>query len=92
MFDIGWSEFAVIAVVALIAIGYKELPGVLRPVGNGLARRARWRPNSRAGLEANEKAEMADLKKSFDEVKEAASGFASSNVAGLAREGRQRGA
>ena len=25
MFDIGWSEFAVIAVVALIAIGPKEL-------------------------------------------------------------------
>ena len=29
MFDIGWSELVVIAVVALIAIGPKELPGVL---------------------------------------------------------------
>ena len=27
MFDIGWSELVVIAVVALIAIGPKELPG-----------------------------------------------------------------
>ncbi|MEA2881906.1 MAG: hypothetical protein QOH32_1162, partial [Bradyrhizobium sp.] len=26
MFDIGWSELVVIAVVALIAIGPKELP------------------------------------------------------------------
>src|ERR1700757_719827 len=41
MFDIGWSEFVVIAVVALIAIGPKELPGVLRMVGQwmGKARR-----------------------------------------------------
>ena len=33
MFDIGWSELVVIGVVALIAIGPKELPGVLRSVG-----------------------------------------------------------
>ena len=33
MFDIGWSELVVIGVVALIAIGPKELPGVLRAVG-----------------------------------------------------------
>jgi Tat protein translocase TatB subunit len=29
MFDIGWGELLVIGVVALIAIGPKELPGVL---------------------------------------------------------------
>ena len=40
MFDIGWSEIAVIAVVALIAIGPKELPGVLRMVGQ-------WRSEER---------------------------------------------
>ena len=41
MFDIGWSELVVIGVVALIAIGPKELPGVLRMVGQwvGKARR-----------------------------------------------------
>ena len=33
MFDIGWSELVVIAIVALIAIGPKELPNVLRMVG-----------------------------------------------------------
>lgn len=33
MFDIGWGEFVVIGVVALIVIGPKELPGVLRTVG-----------------------------------------------------------
>ena len=33
MFDIGWGEMVVIGIVALIAIGPKELPGVLRAVG-----------------------------------------------------------
>ena len=38
MFDIGWSELVVIAVVALIAIGPKELPGVLRMENSAYAR------------------------------------------------------
>jgi sec-independent protein translocase protein TatB len=33
MFDIGWSEMLVIAIVVVIFIGPKELPGVLREVG-----------------------------------------------------------
>ena len=33
MFDIGWSEFVVIGVVALIVIGPKDLPRVLRTAG-----------------------------------------------------------
>ena len=41
MFDIGWSEFVLIAVVALIAIGPKELPGVLRTVGQGMGKARR---------------------------------------------------
>jgi sec-independent protein translocase protein TatB len=76
MFDIGWSEFILIAVVALIAIGPKELPGVLRMVGQWI-RKARKMAAEFQGQfqEAMREAEMADLKQSFDEVKEAASGF-----------------
>lgn len=33
MFDIAWSEMALVAAVALIVIGPKELPRVLRQVG-----------------------------------------------------------
>jgi sec-independent protein translocase protein TatB len=33
MFDIGWSEMAVVAVVALVVIGPKDLPKLLRTVG-----------------------------------------------------------
>lgn len=33
MFDIGWSEMAVVALLALIVIGPKDLPRVMRTVG-----------------------------------------------------------
>ena len=81
MFDIGWSEFAVIAVVALIAIGPKELPGVLRMVGQWVAKARKMAGEFQGQFqEAMREAEMADLKKSFDEVKEAATGFAGGNI------------
>ena len=81
MFDIGWSEFVVIAVVALIAIGPKELPGVLRMVGQWMGKARKMASEFQGQFqEAMREAEMADLKKSFDEVKEAATGFTSGNL------------
>jgi sec-independent protein translocase protein TatB len=81
MFDIGWSELVVIGVVALIAIGPKELPGVLRTVGQYMGKIRRMASEFQGQFqEAMREAEMADLKKSFDEVREAATGFASGNV------------
>jgi sec-independent protein translocase protein TatB len=81
MFDIGWSEFVVIAVVALIAIGPKELPGVLRMVGQWIGKARKMAGEFQGQFqEAMREAEMADLKKSFDEVKEAATGFTSGNI------------
>jgi sec-independent protein translocase protein TatB len=81
MFDIGWSELLVIAVVALIAIGPKELPGVLRMVGQWMGKARRMAAEFQGQFqEAMREAEMADLKKSFDEVREAASGFTSGNL------------
>ena len=38
MFDVGWSELVVIAVVALVVIGPKELPTTLRTIGKMTAR------------------------------------------------------
>ncbi|MBW7968711.1 Sec-independent protein translocase protein TatB [Bradyrhizobium sp. BR 10289] len=76
MFDIGWSELVLIGVVALIAIGPKELPGVLRMVGQWMAKARKMAAEFQGQFqEAMREAEMADLKKSFDEVKEAATGF-----------------
>ena len=81
MFDIGWSELVVIAVVALIAIGPKELPGVLRMVGQWMGKARKMAAEFQGQFqEAMREAEMADLKKSFDEVKDVATGVSSGNV------------
>ena len=81
MFDIGWSELVVIGVVALIAIGPKELPGVLRSVGQWVGKIKRMASDFQGQFqEAMREAEMADLKKSFDEVKDVASGMSPTNL------------
>ena len=81
MFDIGWSELVVIAVVALIAIGPKELPGVLRMVGQWMGKARKMAGEFQGQFqEAMREAEMADLKKTFDDVKDAATGFTTDNV------------
>jgi len=81
MFDIGWSELVVIAVVALIAIGPKELPGVLRMVGQWMGKARKMAGEFQGQFqEAMREAEMADLKKSFDEVKDVATGLSPANV------------
>src|ERR1700719_1177092 len=81
MFDIGWSEFAVIAVVALIAIGPKELPGVLRMVGQWVAKARKMAAEFQGQFnEAMREAEMADLKKTFDDVRDAAKDLTSNNI------------
>jgi sec-independent protein translocase protein TatB len=77
MFDIGWSELVVIAVVALIAIGPKELPGVLRTVGNYMGKIRRMASEFQGQFqEAMREAEMSDLKKQVDEMTDTAKGFA----------------
>ncbi|HEX5007872.1 MAG TPA: Sec-independent protein translocase protein TatB, partial [Hyphomonadaceae bacterium] len=79
--DIGWSELVVIAVVALIAIGPKELPGVLRMVGQWMGKARKMAAEFQGQFqEAMREAEMADLKKSFDEVKDVATGLSPANV------------
>ena len=81
MFDIGWSELLVIAVVALIAIGPKELPGVLRTIGQWMGKPRRMAAEFQGHFnEAMREAEMADLKPSFDEVRDATSGLTRGNL------------
>ncbi len=77
MFDIGWGELVVIGIVALIAIGPKELPTVLRTIGRytGKIRRVSAEFQSQF-QEALREAEFADLKKQADEVTNSISEFA----------------
>jgi sec-independent protein translocase protein TatB len=66
---------------SLIAIGPKELPGVLRMVGQWMGKARKMAAEFQGQFqEAMREAEMADIKKSFDEVKEAATSFSGANV------------
>ena len=81
MFDIGWSELVVIGVVALIAIGPKELPGVLRMVGQWMGKARRMASEFQGQFnEAMREAEMADIKKTFDDASAAAKDLSPTNL------------
>ena len=69
MFDISWSEFLLIGVVALIVIGPKELPAVMRTLGQW-TRKVRGMASEFQNQfqEAIREAEMADLKKEVDDL------------------------
>ena len=81
MFGIGLPEMIVIAVVALLFIGPKNLPGVLRSVGRGLVQLKRATNDVRTtvqdemdqierDIDLKDVREAADdLKKDFDGVK-----------------------
>jgi sec-independent protein translocase protein TatB len=76
MFDIGWSELVVIGVVALIAIGPKELPGVLRMTGQWIGKVRRMAAEFQGQFqEALREAEMEDLKKQVNEISDSARDF-----------------
>ena len=81
MFDIGWSELVVIGVVALIAIGPKELPGVLRTVGQWMGKARRMASEFQGQFnDAMREAEMADIKKTFDDASAAAKDLSPTNL------------
>jgi sec-independent protein translocase protein TatB len=76
MLDFSWGELLLIGVVALIVIGPKELPGVLRTVGQWVAKIRRMAGEFQGQFqEAMREAEMADLKKHVDELSDTARGF-----------------
>ena len=77
MFDIGWSELVVIGVVALIVIGPKELPGVLRAVGHWMGKIRRMASEFQGQFqEAMREAEMADVKKEIEDLSTSATDLA----------------
>jgi sec-independent protein translocase protein TatB len=69
MFDISWSELVLIGVVALVVIGPKELPGVLRTLGQWMRKvRGMAADFQNQFQEAMREAEMADLKQQVDDM------------------------
>jgi sec-independent protein translocase protein TatB len=78
MFDLGWGKIVIIAVIALVVIGPKELPAVLRTVGQWMGKIRRMAAEFQSQFqEAMREAEMADLKKSIDAISDATRGIGS---------------
>ncbi|TXI00832.1 MAG: twin-arginine translocase subunit TatB [Rhizobium sp.] len=66
MFDIGWSELVIIAVVALVVIGPKELPTTLRTIGKMTARARKMAGEFRAQFdEAMREADLDDVRQTI---------------------------
>lgn len=69
MFDIAWSELGVIAVVALVVIGPKDLPKVLRTVGQWTAKARAMAREFQSGLDDMvREAELDELRKSAKQL------------------------
>lgn len=70
MFDIGWSEMLVIAIVMIVVVGPKDLPRMLRTFGKTTAKlRTMAGDFQRQFNEALKEAELDDVKKSVDALR-----------------------
>ncbi len=68
MFDIGYSELLLIAVVALVVIGPKELPKVMRTVGEWVGRARGMARHFRSGIDTMiREAELEEMEKKWRE-------------------------
>lgn len=64
MFDLGWSEILVIAVVAILVVGPKDLPRLMRTVGEWVGKARRMASHFQAGVdEMIRQSELEDLRK-----------------------------
>jgi sec-independent protein translocase protein TatB len=77
MFNLGWGELVVIGIVALIAIGPKELPTVLRTLGQWMGKVRRMANEFQGQFqEALREAELHDLQKHAEDISSSVTEFA----------------
>ncbi len=77
MFELDWGKLVIIGIVALIAIGPKELPAVLRTIGQWVGKIKRMASEFQGQFqEALREAEMADLKKEAENLHSSVTDFA----------------
>ncbi|MBV2184250.1 MAG: Sec-independent protein translocase protein TatB [Rhizobium sp.] len=70
MLDIGWTELLVIAVILIVVVGPKDLPPMIRAFGKMTSRLRRTAGEFRSQFdEALREAELDDLRKSVDDVR-----------------------
>jgi sec-independent protein translocase protein TatB len=67
MFDIGWSEMAVIALIALIVIGPKDLPNAMKTVAQWMRKARSLTREFQSGIDDMvREAELEDARKALD--------------------------
>lgn len=71
MFDIGWTELLVIACVAIIVVGPKDLPRMLRTLGQTIGKMRKLSREFQSTFndalrEAEQQADIADMKKQVE--------------------------
>ena len=67
MFDIGWSEMAIIVVVALVVIGPKELPSALRTITQWVRQARRMASEFQSGIDQIvREAELDEARKAIE--------------------------
>lgn len=76
MFDLGFTELMIIALVALVVIGPERLPRVARTMGHLAGRLQRYVADVKADI--NREVELDELKKMRDSMQSAASDMQSS--------------
>lgn len=70
MFEVGWTEMLVIAVVMIVVVGPKDLPQMLRQFGRTTAKLRAMAGDFRKQFdEALKEAELDDVKKSVDAIR-----------------------
>jgi sec-independent protein translocase protein TatB len=76
MLDFGAGELVVIGVVALVAIGPKELPGLLRTIGQMVGKMRRMAGDFQGQFnDAMREADMADAQKMISDLQKDVSGI-----------------
>ncbi|MET0314662.1 MAG: Sec-independent protein translocase protein TatB [Hansschlegelia sp.] len=87
MFDIAWSEFLVVAVVALVVVGPKDLPPLLRTVGKMVAQLRKMAGEFQTQFnEAMREAELDELRKEVTGLKDQAKLMTGGNPLQIARD------
>ena len=72
MFDIGWSELLILAVVAILIVGPRDLPRMMGAVGKYAGKLRRTANEFKAQFDdAIRESELDDLRKELEEVREA---------------------
>ena len=75
MFDVGWSELLVIGIVALVVIGPKDLPKVLRALGTMMSKVRSMASEFQGQFQdAMREAELSELKKEAEKLASSATG------------------